>query len=401
MRDDRRKFLKTSALTAVAATLTPSLFGEPRKSTAGEDYKALVCIMLEGGADSLNMVVPRDNLDAYLGYVKARPRTALHREKIRQLRHTPYGMHPRMPRMQRLFNHGKLAIVANVGPLHKPLSKEAIYNAKVAEEIDAAPAQLFHHVAQRDTWMRSAEGESGWAAEVAEQIGGRFFNISVGGYNQMQEKQGYRPLIAHDDIYGTDPFMQQVARADVSTSFEADESFEGKSLAEQLSMTLDLIEHRHKAGFSKRQIYFVSDGGWDLHTSDAGSQAAFEKKVENLDHSLYEFAKGLEQLGLSDKVTTFTMSDFGRTLTESGDDHGWGGHAFVMGSAVKSGIWGEMPQIAPDSPHTLANGALIPTTASQQYLATLVAWLGDEKIDLTSVFPGLKQFKEQKMGFIV
>ncbi len=395
MQTNRRKFLKTTAVSA-AATLASPLFAD-QKSTAGEDYKALVCVMLEGGADSLNMVIPKARFDDYLAYAGVRGRYAVSREQSRALRRTAYGLHPNMARMQRLFNYDKMAIVANVGVLHRPLDARQIQKANTAADLAAAaPDQLFSHVAQREHWM-SAGAEDGWAARVAREIGGEFVNISVGGHNTMQSSEDHNPFIAHDDIFGTHPAMGQIRRAAVDTYFEDDGSFEGKSLGEQLQMVLDLIEHRKAGGFAKRQIYFVSDGGWDLHSQERDNQVRFAQKVSSLDRSLGEFSAALERLGLGEKVTTCTMSDFGRTLYMGGEDHGWGGHAFVIGGAVRSGIYGNIPTIAGDTADTLANGALIPTTSADQYLATMVAWLTDNQMNLEKIFPSLRHFSQKTL----
>jgi uncharacterized protein (DUF1501 family) len=285
--------------------------------------------------------------------------------------------------------------------LQRPLSRTQIKAAKTAEALGSAvPPQLFSHVAQREQWMQGG-GEDGWAARVAKELGGRHVNISVGGYNTMQSTEGMEPLVAHDDIFGTHPMMQKISRADAEIYSDDDGSFEGKSLGEQLQMVLDLIEHRKRGGFASRQIYFVSDGGWDLHSDEKAQQKAIAHKIEYLDRSLGEFAKALQKLGLEEKVTTFTTSDFGRTLGAEGEDHGWGGHTFVMGGAVRGGIYGKMPRLAKNTTDTLANGALIPTLSSEQYLATMVSWLTDNRIDTQKIFPNLKHFSQKSLDFMV
>ena len=188
--------------------------------------------------------------------------------------------------------------------------------------------------------------------------------------------------------------MQQVRRAPVDTWFKTNDETQ-TALGAQLQMVLDLIEHRHKAPFPKRQIYFVSDGGWDIH--DATPQEAakhFDRKVAALDHAIGHFFSALEQLGLEKKVTTFTLSEFGRTITDSAN-HGWGGHAFVTGGAVKSGIYGKMPKLAPDTPDALADGTLIPTMPAEHYFTPLVTWLTDGKVKPYDIFPNLSRFDKQ------
>ncbi len=396
----RRKFLKTTALTA-AATVASPLFAS-HKSTAGEDYKALVCVLLEGGADSINMVVPKADMTTYLAYAKVRPETAHNREKIRTLRGSSYGFHPAMSRMQRLYNNGNLAVIANVGVLNRLPERGEIVSAKSEKDIAAHPEQLYAHVAQQDQWMHAGNSESGWAARVADMLAQDRVNISVGGYNTLQYGSRYETLTLHDDTFGTHPMMAQIKKAQVDTYFDPDPHTEGKSLGEQLDMVLDLLEHRKEANFPQRQIYFVSFGGWDMHSvsSDPAASRLMDQKVAYLDRSLGEFQGALERLGLAQKVTTFTISDFGRSIESVGEDHGWGGHAFVMGGAVKSGIYGKMPRLVRNSPDALANGALVPTTSTEMYMAPLVNWLGDGKLDLETIFPNLVKFPAKQPAFI-
>ncbi len=401
-KNSRREFLKTVALTT-AATVTSPILQADQNMVATDDYKALVCVVLEGGADSLNFVAPKMEFSEYLQYLKVRPHTAHNREKIRTLKGVKYGLHPKMARMQRLYNYGNLAIIANVGVLTKPLSSDEIKKAKSPTDLKEHPNQLFDHVAQRDMWMQDGVSESGWAARVADLLGEDYVNVSVAGENSLQYGSKQKNLVAYDDIFGSDPILKRVKKARVDTYFEDDESMDTLSLGKQLEMVVDLIEHRKVSNTPNRQIFFVSYGGWDIHnsTGDRKTDKLISQKVAYLDKSFGEFFNTLKRLGLDQKVTTFTMSDFGRTIQNLGDDHGWGGYAFVMGGAVKSGIFGKMPKICKNSPDALENGALIPTTSTQQYLAPLVGWLTDGKIDMKKVFPNLNGFENKKLDFIV
>ena len=127
-----------------------------------------------------------------------------------------------------------------------------------------------------------------------------------------------------------------------------------------------------------------------------------KKMISQLDSALDKFATRLTQLKLDEKVTTFTMFDASRIIStdEYGLNYGWGGHAFVMGGTVKAGIYGKMPSIEPTSQDMLPNTAVIPTTSSDQYLATMVNWLCDGKIDMHKVFPNLKNFETETLDFL-
>jgi uncharacterized protein (DUF1501 family) len=364
---NRRKFLKTSAAATAVALSTP-LFSS-NLSTVGEDYKALVCVMLEGGVDAFSMVVPKEPT-AYAKYQEARGDVAIYHDSLLTLRDSNYGLHPKMSRMQRMFNQNNLAIIANVGNLNRPILHDEIAKAKKGEGITDAPRALFSQQTQENLWMMQGNEEGGWAGQVAQQLGDEMVNISVGEHNLMQHHHTYKTLVVDMAQEGT--------------------------LEEQLSLVSKLLGHRKEKGFAKRQIYFVKFRGWNNHKDKIAESIAM------LDKSFGMFAKCLEKQGLQDKVTTFTMSEFGRTISsyEGSGSRGWGNHAFVFGGAVNAGIHGVMPSIEKNSADALANSAVVPTLSSSQYLASLVNWLGDGKIDVEKVFPILKSFEKNHMDFV-
>jgi uncharacterized protein (DUF1501 family) len=448
----RRDFLKMSAATAAAGSPLFSLFGTIRNSyaaTIGSEYKAIVCVLLEGGADSFNMVVPRSG-QAYTEYSTIRENMALSDTSLLPL--TPanyddgieYGFHPKMERMHTLFTENKLAVVGNVGTLVQPVTKTDIENGA------STPNQLFAHNTQRDLWMTSnAAGaeRAGWAARLADVFdnSSELFNVTVGGKNLMQTggaqkafEFGGGEIYAFDDHYAfrddgalgdaylqilgqnslnnnrlmksfADSQLQSVRISnELSKSFENIATFTGftngvhetgtplgkqlKAVAEMLSIKEDL------PGRPRRQIFFVNQHDWDTH---AGALNEESHKVEYLDASLGAFADALAQLGLENQVTTCTISDFGRSITPNGagTDHGWGGHAYVMGGAVQGDIYGVMPQIKADSPDAI-DDRIIPTTSVEQYLATIATWFGASNDDLDVIFPNLNSFPTRNLGFL-
>jgi len=401
MRDNKRRdFLKFSALTATSVLASPILASN--KSTAGEDYKALIVVLLEGGADTLSMVVPNANEQDFNRFRDIRPHIAQSKKEVLRLKDSPLGLHPKMSKLQRYYNNGDMAIVANVGVCDYKHSASQIKRAKEAKDLGYLDEVLQNHIDQQDGWMMAGVKDSGWAARVADMLGSDFVNISVGGQNSMQYGSKRLSLVAHDDIFGTHQVMEQVPKAMVDTYFDKDEMVEGKSLGEQLDMVLNLMEFRKEFNSPKRQIFFVTHSGWDIHniSSSSKAQKIFNQKVAYLDHSLGELQRSLEKLGLSDKVTTCTISEFGRSVERNGEDHGWGGHAFVLGGAVKGGVYGKMPKIAKNSTDTLKNGSLIPTSSTEEYLSPLISWLTDAKIDLREVFPKLDKSSAKRLKFI-
>jgi uncharacterized protein (DUF1501 family) len=183
--------------------------------------------------------------------------------------------------------------------------------------------------------------------------------------------------------------------------------------ASQLKMVARLIEAGHRGtangGFGmKRQIFFCDVGGYDLHSGQTlgpGQTAVgpHANLLAELSQSMFAFQRAMEQLGLSNNVTTFTASDFGRTLlsNDSGSDHGWGSHHLILGGAVNGQrTYGKFPALAVNGPDDTDTGRWIPSTAIDQYFATLATWFGVDSGNLGTVFPNLSRFATPKLGFV-
>ena len=208
--------------------------------------------------------------------------------------------------------------------------------------------------------------------------------------------------------YWSTPFLNTVVSPTGGLAFNS-------SLMAQMRMVARLIEAGYRAagnpdnGFGmRRQIFFCQVGGYDLHTGqtpgpDSPTTGAHANLLAELSQSMFVFQRAMEQLGLSDKVTTFTCSDFGRTFpcNGQGSDHGWGNHHLIMGGAVKGRrTYGKFPTLAVNGPDDTSTGRWIPTTACDQYFATLATWFGVDNNNLGSVFPNLGRFSTPNLGFL-
>jgi uncharacterized protein (DUF1501 family) len=185
------------------------------------------------------------------------------------------------------------------------------------------------------------------------------------------------------------------------------------ALSPQLKMIARLIEAGHRSaaagGFGmQRQIFFCQVGGYDLHTNQTpgpgqttiGSHANL---LAELSQSMFAFQRAMEQLGLANNVTAFTASDFGRTFPSNGQgtDHGWGSHHLILGGAVKGQrTYGTWPTLAINGPDDTSTGRWIPTTAIDQYFATLATWFGVDKGNLATVFPNIGRFSMPSLSFL-
>ncbi|PAX06325.1 DUF1501 domain-containing protein [Sphingomonas lenta] len=453
----RRAFLTRGAQLALAGTAAPFVgslgwIGEAAAATA-TDYKALVCVFLYGGNDYANTLPPYDAAGHAL-YQRYRPTLALGRDALAATALRPdqalpdgreYALAPALSPLLPLFDGGKMAIVLNVGTLEQPLTK-AQYVARSAP----IPPKLFSHNDQQSFFQASnPEGaETGWGGRIGDMVyagngaaaltcinasgnavyvsGRQAIPYTIGGagpvsllresrtlYGSATAAQtlrqlmteGGQTLFADDysatvrralDTYGRVNGALAGAPADNFPLFPA-----GETLADQLKLVARLISASADLGV-KRQVFFVSLGGWDHHDSLLTKHPAQLARVAAAMRAFYDTTMSL---GVADKVTTFTASDFGRTLSSNGDgsDHGWGAMHWVMGGAVKGRrFYGRAPQIGSNTSDDVGAGRLLPSTSVDQYAATLASWFGVADGDLTTVLPNLGNWDRSgwNLGFV-
>lgn len=443
----RRTFLKHSGCAALGyTTLFSSLINMKAIASAVLDkqeepgnYKALVCILLSGGADAHNMLIPRGNLE-YNEYLTTRSNLAIPQSQVIPINHEPhngkmFGVHPEMVRTSELFNQGKLSWIANVGTLIEPITK-----AQYESNSRRTPYGLFSHSDQIKHWQTGRPGDRsthGWAGRVADLIQSQnsnpnlSMNVSLSGNNFFQNGENTVEYCIKStgefglDGYGSDNAYHIIRDNAINGILERDYSdifektyvntfknsvegnirmeeaiaqvnefttpFSDTPLSNQLKMVAKVIAARNHLGFN-RQTFFVNFGGWDHHDEVLESQT---EMLPALDQALGEFADVLEEMGMSDAVTTFTASDFGRTLTSNGDgsDHAWGTNVMVMGGSVSGGqIFGSYPSLELDSELILPRGVIIPTVSTSEYFAELAMWFGVSQGDLFDIFPDLNNF---------
>jgi uncharacterized protein (DUF1501 family) len=438
---NRRHFLGSAAALAGASTL-PSLAAP----LGGSDYRALVCVFLYGGNDGNNMVVPADAA-GYAAYAKARGSTsagglALQQSSLALLPGSSVGLHGALAPLADIWTAGHLAVQANVGPLVKPMTK-ADFNAGGAQ----TPLNLFSHADQQEQWQRgqsfTATGPvTGWGGRVADlqssgvvpmvlSVSGNnvFMNgatssgLTVGSGTGFAIKgfgnnpttnplyQLYQGLLqqpyANAEERAAASVLNQAIKASnvLNTALSSTGSISGlfngqnNSVAQQLLTVAKMIEGRSGLGVN-RQMFFVSLGGFDTHNDQINQQ---QQLYSQLGPALKAFYDAMAQLGVANNVTTFTASDFARTLQPAsggGTDHAWGNHQFVLGGAVKSGVYGRMPQHVLAGPDDVSGeGRWLPSTSVDQMSATLASWFGVSAPDLGTLFPHLANFSVKNMGY--
>ncbi len=447
-RVSRRAFLGAAGAGAVlASSPRVGLTRMVAPPGAFSDYRALVCVFLFGGNDSFNMLVPRSDAE-YKVYAQSRQNLAVAKADLLPI--TPltqdgsqYGLHPTMGAMQTLFESARAAFIANVGPLIEPTTKEQYLNGSVA-----LPPRLFSHNDQQDQWNSlrgQAAAKTGWAGRVGDLLrlhisdqqlatnvslsGNTLFQAAdetvayTMGRNGPQLFQGLGPggrgpqrRLAFERVLGADydsmyvrafRDVQQraVETADrVATALDSAQPLSTvmptSPLGQQLNTVAKLISVRDQLQL-QRQVFFVSTGEFDTHDDQLQRQPPL---LGDISESISAFYSATVELGLSSSVTTFTQSEFGRTLTSNGDgtDHGWGGVQLVAGDAVRGReMYGAYPVLEIDGPHDVRRGRLIPGVSADQYAATLAKWIGVPEADLTHVAPHLDNFAQRDLGFLI
>ena len=428
------------------------------------DYKALVCLFMLGGNDHYNMVIPYDqsSYDTYSS-IRSTPPDPIARPRASLLEIVPttsqgsgrqFALPPELPNVKALFDQGKLAVVGNVGPLVVPTNKTQYTNASVP-----LPPKLFSHNDQQSVWQAlGPEGAiTGWGGRIGDLMLTQnttsvFTCISATGsavFLSGREAVQYQistgntvsvPIaaIGRTSLFGSSAgpatlrrlitaggsqLFQQDHSTIVQRSITADQLLTAATasapalqtvfpstitvgtrtftnpLADQLRAVARVIQVRNTLG-AKRQVFFVSLGGFDTHDNENTTQPDLFLR---LDGAIDAFQKAMIELGIENQVTLFTASDFGRTLTSNGDgsDHGWGSHHLVVGGAVHGkNVYGQMPIVALNTTTDVGQGRLLPTTSVDQYAATLAAWFGVSAADTALVLPNLANFSVKNLGFV-
>lgn len=499
MNQDRRKFLigAGGALTmaalatqarhfAAASALATNVQTQAGKPAAPpSDYRALVCILLNGGNDGNNTLVPLHsdaNISNYQVYASGRtqqglaiPQNQLLPVSVSRLSNLTYGFHSSLGPLPsvggvnngiyELWGQGRLAVVSNMGSLVRPLTK-----AQYQQTPSLRPYQLFSHsdqIQQQQSSRADSPSSLGWGGKVADRTNalsnptGRVPMItSINGAQLFTLGQQTTPLaiksaavplseslylhasccggtlvdtrmaavnelrtidLDSELVRATSHIMDQAqsASAALSSYQEVTAPFPNTPLGMQLKQVARMIKKRTDLNIN-RQVFFVELRGFDTHQNQVNpgfGQTALLAQVSQAMRSFYD-EMGVQ--GIQDKVTQFTLSDFGRTMEPSGagsgvgTDHGWGNHMFVLGGAVFGGdIYGStrpdgsgqiFPNLVTGGPDDIDTGSprgrWLPTTSVEQYAATLCKWFGLTDQDLNAVFPHLANFPTSNLGFM-
>jgi uncharacterized protein (DUF1501 family) len=450
----RRAFLRQlGALSALglASRLDLIRFASEASAQTQADYKALVCVFLFGGNDGNNTVIPLDAA-GYGQYAAIRPATSginLPQASLLPIQPidsaSPFGLHPSLTDLQMLFSQNRMAILANVGTLLQPTT-QAQYAAGLR------PLSLYSHADQQAQWqsaVSSASSGTGWGGRIADKVapmnaasgfpvvtsldGAVLFTSGASAIPLSIPATGSFALSGYGGSAAAsarmDAVRQLLAQASDNALVEGASDIGAQALdlsatvnpilananstiaplftnlktstANQLYQVAKLIDARAATG-AARQIFFVQLGSFDTHGDQLNRQ---QNLFEELSPALKAFYDATVALGVASQVTTFTLSDFGRTLQPAsggGTDHAWGSHHFIIGGAVQGGkIYGRYPQLVLGGPDDAEKeGRWLPSCSVDQYGATLARWFGVATTDLDSVFSNLASFSTSDLGFM-
>ena len=437
------------------------------QGSGSSGYRALVCVFLQGGNDGHGTVIATDP-DSFSAFTQARsgaPGLAYPQSELLPITlKTPqsgrtFALNPALTGVQNLFNAGRAAIVANTGTLIAPATKTQVNANSVP-----LPSSLFSHFDQTAAWQAIASNGGsaehiGWGGSVADMIESMNMNsnsmftcISTAGialflcgqtsfqlnvtsagpipiYGIVQPPFGLpesanplNSILTADETnlfakeYGVVVNRSMQAQAQLASAMlpagvggipnppqyldPMTKKLTDNPLASSLQTVARIISGSSSLGVT-RQIFYVQLGSFDTHNNQAIQHAQLLTQLGEA----FEYFDGLMvAAGMGNQVTTFTASDFGRTLTSNsnGTDHGWGSHHFVVGGAVQGqDMYGQYPIIGVNQANDLGAGRLIPTTAVDQYAGTLARWFGLSDGQVRQVFPNFGNFGSSPyLGFL-
>lgn len=474
----RREFLRLGSMLGSAGALgaaTPFALNLATMASAAAqgntgDYKAIVCLFLYGANDHANTVLATDST-SWTQYTTVRTTAetgsialpavgtsggVLPIKPSTTQSGRSFGLHPSMPEVKTLFESGRLAILANVGPLIVPTTLTQYQKATVP-----LPPKLFSHNDQQSLWQAYApEGAAyGWGGRMGDLLAANNTNpiftaisasgnaVFLSGRNIIQYQVSGSGATPINGLTGTlfgsttaNNTLRSIITGDTSNYFQKEQAavtnrainaqallapsmaaagangvpnpsqytnpntgaLANNALAIQLQTVARIIAGRSALG-AKRQVFFVSMGGFDTHDFQKTAQADLLAKLSHAINYFDGVMGNLMGTNLRNQVTLFTASDFGRTFTSNGDgtDHGWGSHHFIVGGAVKGGnIYGNFPVTGLKHAEDVGSGSLLPQFSVDQYGATLASWFGLTPTQISDVFPNINNFTNHNLGFI-
>lgn len=432
---NRRAFVRNGLKLGLIGSTFPlwaNGFAQKAFGQSSDGYKAMIMISLVGGNDGNNLIIPLDST-SYAQYASLRSTIAIPQASclpLNTVSGTPaYGLHPALVNVAQLYNQKRASIVANIGPLSAPATKD-----QLIANPSLLPA-LFNHPLGRLQWATSSitsDASSGWGGRLSDHLRSQsgqlppLFNASNASVFTVGEQVQAISVQANTVQYvaltdGLNQAILNIAQADSNSANQLVAQaaqlrarsmtqqvlieqaqqygqslktvFPNNPLGSSFKSIVQLMQGRSVVGATRQLFYCEQDGTYDTHGDQLNMQNI---QLAELDGALAALMMGLQEIGLADSVLICTSSDFNRTMqanSTKGTDHAWGNHQILIGGSQGGRIIGSMPalELGGNSDWT-GQGAWIPTQSVTQMAAGIGTWLGLSRTDLTSVFPDLKNF---------
>lgn len=450
----RRDFGRLALGSGAAATLG-TLGLTSAMAQVDPDYRAVVTIFLYGGNDGFNTLIPMDERHATYAALRGNS-LALHKEDLVPLQGTAFGMHPSFAPLAPLWNSGAMSWVLNVGTLLEPMDR-----AKFLANPHLRPSNLGSHSDEQAHWQSMRPGSvhpDGVLGRMADKLSSGSTAsplISTNGANLALmgnassplilplyspfERIGYEPgstdgvekarnealaafsngphpsylerltAVGLERSYAAGTMMNPILRGEntnVDSFFnEADGGFRDSQMSRQLRLIARTIERRDRLEHS-RQLFYAGQGDYDTHANQVSGGrvlGAHADLLTDLALSIKSFYAAMTSMGLQNKVTIVTMSDFGRTFRgngSAGSDHGWGNANFVIGGGLKPRtLHGLYPKLVLGGENdSEQEGTWIPTIANEEYFGAVAQWFGVAQKDMSYVFPNWGEWTKPGRG---
>ena len=406
-------------------------------AVGGRGYKAIVVVFEGGGADSWNLIVPRNGCgrDYYAEYQGVRTGAAIPKNDLLPITATgqpctEFGVHPNLAALQQLYTENDAAFYTNIGGLVEPLTK-AEYSDRSSSKLKP-PSPTAHDISQRTLQNLHAQnsGAKGVLGRAVDALISAASPYASGLYSLSGNAKMVQGVVSRPDIISASQGVVELTEKDLITAAvenvthyyghnimsetysdlvgvslkrtdqiatalaEAEVPDFGGGWPSQLRQVAKLIKIRETLG-TERAVFFTSQGGWDTHTSH-------NPPWSRINDGLNKFATEMKSQGVWDDVLVVSVSDFARTLTSNGDgtDHAWGGNHFIAGGGVKGGRFhGQFPQsLALDSDLNINNrGRILPTSGWETMWSGILEWMDVPADKMSEVLPNVHRFPADKL----
>lgn len=403
----RRDFIASGLASAAAGLIVPPVLAKGVLAASNDGVQndhVLVVLQLGGGNDGLNTLVPHGDP----AYLAARPTIGMTPDKVLNI-DGQFGLNPMLPGIRSLYDAGKVAVVRGVGyPTPTYSHFEALHVWEYADPARRVTDGWLGKLLATQQFDSSGHPLAACACgETSTPTEMRAVNAQISvipSLDAYQVQGGQGRVTAVQDLYQSTPGIygalfdraRATAEAGISALHDGTKYTPSATYSKQKTVYGSKIDLAGSMQLAAQlivtqptvKVIHVVEGGFDTHQQQDARQAALLSQVDSV---VSAFMQDLAAHGVDKKVVLMTWSEFGRRVAENGSrgtDHGSAAPMFVIGSAVKGGMYGDQPSLT----SLVDNGNLKFSTDFRSVYQTLIRdWLGgDSNAVLGASFPDVK-----------